>query len=61
VLWCKANNNGYAKNSKEFRDELAAHLNTTFADMTTRVHGNTYYRDLTLTKDAQQDFDSVIK
>lgn len=56
IQWCKANNNGYARSAKEFRDELAMHLGTTFADMTTRVHGNTYYKEWTLTEDAQDDF-----
>ena len=56
LQWCRENNNGYAKSAKEFREELAAHLHTTFADMTTRIHGNTYYKDWTLTEDAQQDY-----
>lgn len=60
VQWCRVNNNGYAKSAKDFREELAGHLSTTFADMTTRVHGNTYYREWTLTKDAQQDFKQIL-
>ena len=52
--WCKRNNNGYAKSAKEFRDELAAYLFTTFADMSTRRNGNTFYRDYTLTQEAQR-------
>lgn len=51
--WCKRNNNGYAKSAKEFRDELAAYLSTTFADMSTRRNGNTFYKDYTLTQEAQ--------
>ena len=56
IQWCKANNNGYARSAKEFREELASLLGTTFADMTTRVHGNTYYKQWTLTADAEQDY-----
>ena len=56
LQWCRANNNGYAKSAKEFRDELAAHHGTTFAEMTTRCHGNTYYKEWTLTDDAQDDY-----
>lgn len=56
LQWCKDNNNGYARSAKEFRDELAAYLNTTFADTTTRVHGNTYYKEWTLTDDAWDNY-----
>ena len=60
IQWCKANNNGYARSAKEFRDELAMHLGTTFADMTTRIHGNTYYKEWTLTSDTQDDFKYIL-
>lgn len=60
LQWCKGNNNGYARSAKEFREELAAHLNTTFAEMTTRIHGNTYYKEWTLTTDAQNDYSHVL-
>lgn len=53
--WCKRNNNGHFKSAKEFRDELAAYLFTTFADMSTRIRGNTFYKDYTLTQEAQED------
>ena len=53
--WCKRNNNGHAKSGKEFRDELAAYLCTTFADMSTRRNGNTFYRDYALSKEAQEE------
>ena len=52
--WCKRNNNGYAKSAKEFRDELASHLFSTFEDMSTRRNGNTFYKDYTLTQEAQR-------
>lgn len=54
--WCKRNNNGHSKSSKEFRDELAAYLGTTFASMSTRRNGNTFYREYTLTKEARDEF-----
>ena len=60
LQWCKANNNGYARSAKEFRDELAMHLGTAFADMTTRIHGNTYYKEWTLTSDAQDDYKHIL-
>ena len=60
VLWCRNNNNGYSKSAKEFRDELASHLDSTFADMTTRIHGNTYYKEWTLTEDIQDDYAQLL-
>jgi hypothetical protein len=60
VQWCRANNNGFANSAKEFREELAGHLHTTFADMTTRVHGNTYYKEWTLTDDAWDNYKHVL-
>lgn len=60
LQWCKGNNNGYSSSAKEFREELAAHLNTSFAEMTTRIHGNTFYKEWTLTTDAQNDFGYVL-
>lgn len=54
--WCRENNNGFAKTAKEFRETLAAHLSSTFADMTTRQKGNTYYKDYCLTPEAKEQF-----
>ena len=36
--------------------ELAAYLDTTFAAMTTRQKGNTYYRDYSLTQEAKEQY-----
>ena len=58
--WCKDNNNGYAKSAKEFRDELAASKETTFAEMTTRRNGQTYYKELTLTEDMKHDYYHIL-
>lgn len=54
--WCRENNNGYAKTAKEFREELAEHLGSTYADITTRQKGNTYYKALTITAEAKELF-----
>lgn len=54
--WCKDNNQGYAKTAREFRDELAEHLGTTYTDMTTRQKGNTYYKEYTLTLEAKEQY-----
>ena len=56
LAWCKENNNGYAKTAKEFREELASHLDTTFQDMTVRMGGNTYFRDYSLTTEAKEQY-----
>lgn len=54
--WCKDNNQGYAKTAREFRDELATYLGTTYTDMTTRQKGNTYYKDYTLTLETKEQY-----
>ena len=46
--WCGSNNNGYAKTAREFREELADHLGTTFSAMSVKRNVGTFYRDLTL-------------
>lgn len=57
--WCGSNNNGYAKTAREFREELAEHLGTTFAEMTVKRNSGTYYRNLTLTQETKQDYAQV--
>ncbi len=54
--WCRENNNGYAKTAKEFRTELAEHLGCNYADMTTRMKGNTYYKVYSLTPEAKEQY-----
>lgn len=54
--WCRENNSGYAKTAKEFREELSEHLGASFAELTTRQKGNTYYRDLMLTPEAKEQY-----
>ena len=57
--WSRENNNGYAKNAKDFRDGLAAHLKTTFDEMTVRRGGYKYYRDYGLTLEAKELYRSA--
>ncbi|MCD8328268.1 MAG: phage/plasmid primase, P4 family [Ruminococcus sp.] len=54
--WCRENNNGYAKTAKEFRDGLEEYLGRPYAEITTRVKGNTYYRDYSLTQESKEQF-----
>ena len=55
--WCKDNNNGYAKTAREFRETLATHLGSTFAEMTVRYgKGGNFYKDLTLTDIAKGEY-----
>ena len=52
--WCMDNNHGYAKTAREFRNELAEYLGTTFSDMTVRRgKGGTFYSGYTLTDEAK--------
>ena len=57
--WCGDNNNGYAKTPKEFREELAAYLGTTYDEMTTRQKGNTFYKKYTLSLEAKEQYQRV--
>ena len=61
VAWCKDNNNGFSKSAREFREELASHENKSFQEMVTRRNGNTFYKDFTLTDDAQRDYGHLLK
>lgn len=54
--WCRENNNGYAKTAKEFREGLEEYLGHFYAEITTRVKGNTYYRDYSLTQESKEQF-----
>lgn len=54
--WCSDNNNGYAKTAKEFRDILASHLGTTYARMTVHREDGTYYRNLMLNEETNEEY-----
>lgn len=58
--WCKDNNHGYAKTAKEFRDELARYLGSSFPDITCRRgKGGTFYKDYTLTDEAKERYSAA--
>lgn len=57
--WCADNNNGYAKTYRDFREQLAEHLGTTFYEMIAKRHAGTFYRDYTLTADTKQQYSQV--
>lgn len=58
--WCKDNNHGYAKTAKEFRDELALHLGSSFSDITCRRgKGGTFYKDYTLTDESKERYSAA--
>ena len=44
----------WARTAKEFREQLAGYLGGTFADVTTRQKGNTYYKDFTITEETKE-------
>jgi len=55
--WCMDNNQGYAKTARDFRNELADYLGTTFSDMTVRRgNGGTFYSGYTLTDEAKATY-----
>ena len=57
--WCADNNNGYARNYKDFREQLADHLGTTFPEMIVKRHSGTFYRNYTLTDEAKSQYAKV--
>ena len=57
--WCANNNHGYGKTAREFREELADHLGTTFAEMSVKRNNGTFYRDLTLTLETKQEYEQI--
>ena len=54
--WCQDNNNGYAKSAREFRETISAYLNASYEDLTTRLHGNTYYKEYGLNRETQEKY-----
>lgn len=54
--WCQDNNNGYAKTARDFRNELAAHLGTTFDEMTVRRKNGTFYKAFTLNLESKEQY-----
>ena len=54
--WCRDNTNGYAKPYNEFRNNLAAYLDTTFDEMTVLRRGYRYYKEYGLTLAAKEQY-----
>ena len=54
--WCKDNNHGYSKTAKEFRDELSEILGKSYRDAKVRIHGLSYYKDITLSMEAKTNY-----
>ena len=54
--WCQDNNHGFSKTAKEFRDELAAHVGSTFKDISLHTRTGTYYRTFTLTQEVMMHY-----
>ena len=52
--WCANNNHGYSKTSKEFRNELADYLNTSFPEMSVRRGNGTFYKMYTLSEETMK-------
>lgn len=50
--WCRDNNRGFARTTREFREELAAHLGVDAKEMTVRHREGMVYRSHTLTQEA---------
>ena len=57
--WCRDNNGGYAKTAKEFRDNLCVYLGVSYEELTKRIHGNTFYKDHTLSLEAKKQYAKV--
>ena len=54
--WCQDNNNGYAKTAREFRETISTYLNAPYENLTTRLHGNTYYKDFGLNRETREKY-----
>lgn len=54
--WCKDNNNGFAKTSKEFRDVLCNHLGKTYKEITCHSMSGTHYKNLSLNREMKSHY-----
>lgn len=54
--WCKDNNHGFSKTAREFRQEFSEILGGNFGEVTTRKNGATFYRNVTLSLDAKENY-----
>ncbi len=53
TAWCKDNNSGFYNSQNEFRTIISKHLGLSYADITTRRNGNTYFKEFTLSTEAR--------
>jgi len=55
--WCRQNTrNGYAKSQTDFRKALAMHLKLSTDDLIVRQKGQSYYRGITLRREAKTEY-----
>lgn len=55
--WCSDNCNGYAKNAREFREQLTEYLGADdFSEISTRRNGNTYFKNYGLSDEAKAQY-----
>mgnify|MGYP000208834672 FL=1 len=55
--WCRQNTrNGYAKSQTDFRKALAMHLKLSTGDLIVRQKGQSYYRGITLRREAKIEY-----
>ena len=59
--WCRDNNRGYAKTAREFKDELAVHLDISVQSLTVRRKEGMVYREYTLNPEAAENYVRGIK
>ena len=57
--WCADNNNGYAKTAREFREGICSIIGGEYKDLTVHTKIGTCYRNLTLTKEAKDQYRRV--
>ena len=57
--WCSDNNNGYAKTYREFRDQLAEYLGSSFKNLSVKRNNGTYLRSYTLNNETKSQYNKV--
>ncbi len=55
--WCKDNNHGFFKTAKEFRNDLASHLNVAdYTDLVVHMGSGRYFKSYTLSEEAKDNY-----
>ena len=57
--WCSDNNNGYAKTYREFRDQLAEYLGSSFKNLSVKRNNGTYLRSHTLNNETKSQYNKA--